>query len=297
VIRDRRLGLATLAIGAIAIVMAQRIAPLLSPPLYDGVIVVEPYRWVVAPPGQAGDPTSAAGTAKVKGGESPIIAIATTEEPPQAQIFAVPGALVLRAGTTSISMSITPLAPDIQPADGHIVGNVYRISVTDQAGTPLTAPASEKVSVVLRGPEEEPFVTVEQRTFESWKPLKTEDAGFGSTYLAVVTSFGDFALVAPGPSGSASSGVPEASAAASSAASSQPSAAATGVSNSSSPLVSVISSTSPGPSAGRGPEGGPPIALIAGAIALVILGVIGLTGLRRRDRRRERDRRARPRRR
>ena len=296
-IRDRRLGLATLAIGAIAILIVQRVAPLLAPPLYDGVIVVEPYRWVVPPPDQDGEPTSAAGTAKVKAGESPIVALATTEEPPQAQIFAAPGVLVLPAGTTSISMSITPLAPDIQPANGHIAGNVYRISVTDQAGTPLTAPASAKVSVVLRGPEDEPFVTIEQRTFEGWKPLKTEDAGFGSTYLAVVTSFGDFALVAAGPSGSGSGGLPDASAAPSSAESSQPSASTTGVSTSSSSPVSVPASAASGPEGGRGSSAGPPIALIAAAIALVILGVIGLTGVRRRDRRRELDRRARPRRR
>ena len=300
--RDRRLALTTLAIGALAILIVQRVAPLLAPPLYDGVVVVEPYRWLVPPPGEKGDPTSAAGTAKVKGGTSPLIALATTDQPPQAQIFAAPGVLALPTGTTSIAMSITPIAATVQPTDGHIAGNVYRISVTDQAGTGLTGPASARMTVVLRGPDKEPFVTIEQRTFEGWKPLKTEDAGFGSTYLAVVTSFGDFALVARGPSGPYPTAIPAASASGSPASSGQASAGVSGPPGSSGTASPGGSSAvSPGPSpgpAGGGPAaGGPPTALIAAAIALVILGAIGLTGMRRRDRRRQRYRGARPRRR
>src|SRR4029077_7907785 len=62
VMRERRLGIGALVLGGLAIIAVQRVAPLLAPPLYDGVIVIERYRWLVPPPGQPGDPKSATGT-------------------------------------------------------------------------------------------------------------------------------------------------------------------------------------------------------------------------------------------
>ena len=187
--------------GGLAIVAVQRTAPLLEPPLYDGVIVAEPYRWLVPPPGAVGDPTSASATASLEDEANPLIAVATAESPPQAQIFASRAALVIPEGTTGLVMSIQPVLPQSLPNDGHIAGNVYRILVTNQAGVPLTAPASARVTIVLRGPETEPQVTMAQFGPDGWVPLETTDAGFGSTHLAVVTSFGDFTLIAPGPGG------------------------------------------------------------------------------------------------
>jgi hypothetical protein len=296
---ERRFGIVALVLGGLAIFAVQRLAPLLGPPLYDGVIVVERYRWLVPPPGQAGDPKSASGTAQVKGGASPLIALATGEQPPQAQIFATPGAFVLPAGTSSIRMSIAAILPRTLPTDGHIAGNVYRISVADQAGLGLTAPASAKVTVVLRGPDNEPFVTIEQLTFEGWKPLKTEDAGFASTFLAVVTGFGDFALVAPGPGGSYPTATSGAAASGSPSGSGQASPAATGATSPSSPGASSLVSQTPSAVSGDAArtQGGPPTTAIAAVVALLILGAIGLASLRERDRRRRRYRAARPRRR
>ena len=296
---ERRLGIVALVLGALAIVALQRVAPLLAPPLYDGVIVIERYRWLVPPPGQPGDPKSASGTVQVKGGASPLIAFATGEQPPQAQIFATSGAFVLPGGTSSIKVSIAAILPPTLPTDGHIAGNVYRISVANQAGVGLTAPASAKVTVVLRGPDNEPSVTLEQLTFEGWRPLKTEDAGFGSTFLAVVTGFGDFALVAPGPGGPYPTASQGAQASGSPSASGQASPAATGETSPSSPgassLVSQTPSTLSGDATGAG--GGPPTTAIAAVVALLILGAIGLASMRERDRRRRRYRAARPRRR
>jgi len=292
---DRRAGLAALVLGAGLILAVQRVAPSLTPPLYDGVVVVEPYRWLVPPAGQPGDAKSAAATAKPEGGASPLLALATPEQPPQAQLFASPGSLVLPAGTTSIKMSIAPILPQMLPAEGHIAGNVYRISVTDQAGTPLTAPASAKVTIVMRTPASEPFVTIEQAGLFGWKSLTTEDAGFGGTFLAVVTGFGDFALVGTGPGtgpyptatpvGAASSGPPA-------------SAAGSGI-GSSSPVVTPPgggSSSAPSP-AGGGGGSSLPIPAIAAAVAVVVLAAIGIGSLRERDRRKRRYRGARPRRR
>jgi hypothetical protein len=276
--REKRIGLAVLAIGLVAIALAQRVAPVRTPPLYDGVVVTEPYRWLAPPPGQKGDPGSATGSEGLEHGNSPVIAIATPEQPPQAQIFATTGALVLPPGTTSIKLSITPVPPVALPADGHIVGNVYRIVVANQAGVPAPATASANATVVLRGPDPSVDSTIERFNGQTWAMIDTQDAGFPATYLAVVTDFGDFALVAPGV-------------AASVAAPSSPASPPAG--SPASPLVS----TGPGPVA-PDRRGEPPVVLFAALAALAILGAIGLASLRRREQRAvRRNRPGRPRRR
>ena len=73
---------------------------------------------------------------------------------------------------------------------------MYRITLVDQAGDAATAPASALVTVVLRAPEDAPGATLGQLVGGAWHPLKSEPM-FGSTYVAVVTGFGDFAVVAP----------------------------------------------------------------------------------------------------
>jgi hypothetical protein len=199
---------AVLAIGFIAIAAVQHVAPVANRPLYDGVVVEEPYRWLDPPAGAPGDPQSASGTAPVESGSSPLIALATSEQPPQAQIFAGPGSLNLPAGATSVTFSITPVRPEAAPSVGYLAGNVYRISVTDQDGVALTAPASAQVSIAIRGPADATNATIERYVGGAWVPLASEPTGFTSSYLAVVTEFGDFALVVPGsaPTGSAPAG-------------------------------------------------------------------------------------------
>ena len=178
VTRTRRLGLPVLVIGLLGIALAQWVAPLAAPPLYDGVVVAEPYRWLVPPPGEHGAPTSASATLRPIGEASPLLALATAEEPPQAQVFGTDGALVLPAGTSSIKVSITPILPASLPNEGHIAGNVYRIAVTNQKGVPITAPASAQVTVVIRGPDGTVGATIERYADGAWKTLKTEETGF-----------------------------------------------------------------------------------------------------------------------
>lgn len=196
--RSRRLGWFALAIGVLAVLSVQRLAPAAGPPLYDGVVVIEPYRWLDPPPGQQGNPQAVSGTEAVVGGQSPQTAFITPEQPPQAQVFAFPGGLVLPPGTTTfIRMAITPVLPQTLPTDGYIAGNVYRISFTDQAGMPVAPDPSREVTVVLRGPADTTGATIEVDTGEGWQRLKTTSAAFAATYVAAVTEFGDFALVAP----------------------------------------------------------------------------------------------------
>ncbi len=181
--------------------VAQWISPLGAPPLYDGVTTVAPYLWLLPPAGAAGGAQGATGTSGVAAGTNRLIAIATPELQPQAQLFATPGAFVLPAGTTSIKLSIEPVLPQALPTDGHIEGNVYRISVDNQAGVPLVAPASAEVTVGLRGPYTTPNQVIAVDDGTGWHKLKTDDAGFAASYLAVVTGGGDYAMVAPGPGG------------------------------------------------------------------------------------------------
>lgn len=273
--RDRRIGLLALGLGILLIVTAQRLAPLAEPPLYDGVYVPLPYVWLVPPAGLKGGAKGAKGAVAVDGGANRLIAIATPEQDPQAQLLATSGALVLPAGSTKVDFSIEPVLPLELPADGHIDGNVYRISVTNQAGTPLTAPASALVTVVLVSPHSDPDRMIELDTGQGWQPLDTQNQGPG-VWLAVVTQFGEFAVVAPGAAGSP---YPTATPASGLFGSAAPSAASGSGDVEPSPSGDVPSigviSGSPGPSASPSPTtsstGGPPIVPIGIALVLVIL--------------------------
>ena len=296
VMRDRRVALRGAGASAgLAIVAVQRIAPSPGPPLYDGVIVVEPYRWLVPPPGQVGDPTSASGDRIARGRQEPDHRRRHDRAAATGPDLRSRAALLILPTERHRSRCRSADPAAVLPADGHIAGNVYRILVTNQAGVPLTAPASARVTIVLRGPETEPQVTMAQFGPDGWVPLETTDAGFGSTHLAVVTSFGDFTLIAPGPGGP----YPTAAGSASS------SPAASGGANPGSAVLRVHRRPRRPPASRPSrrhrlvgsASGGPPIALLAAIVAVLLLGIIGLSGLRRRTQRRRPYRGARPRRR
>src|SRR5439155_670744 len=80
-------------------------------PLYDGVVVAEPYRYLHPTGGQAGDPTSATDEKPVSGNQSPFFAAATEESPPQAQLVAMDDAFQLNPGSTHLNVSITAVDP------------------------------------------------------------------------------------------------------------------------------------------------------------------------------------------
>jgi hypothetical protein len=275
--RDRRdaiAGIGTLIVGLFAILAAELLGPLAGPPLYDGVIPIEAYRWLSPPPGEHGGAKGITQVLPVSGASSPLITLATTELTPQAQLFAQPGALSMPAGTNSLSVSITPVPPTAQPTAGHIAGNVYRITITTQAGVRVTAPPSAEVTVVLRAPD----VTATQGTVALlskgvWQPLKTDAAGLGASFVTVVTSFGDFALLepGPGPSGLGPSGL------VSSPAVSESAGGATTAAGSSDAAV-----------APRAEPGIPIVTIVAGIATVLVLGaLVALAVLPRRPRRGE----------
>ncbi len=99
-----------------------------------------------------------------------------------------------------MSVTIEAVRPPAPPGSGRILGNAYRIAVTNQAGTPLTASADANVSVLLRAPGSIASVQIEHWTGTSWQPLGTTEESAG-IWLALATEFGTFALVGSGPLG------------------------------------------------------------------------------------------------
>jgi hypothetical protein len=280
VLRSRR-GAAVLSlVTGLAIAFAAAMtAPLPGPPLYDGVVPTEPYLWLDPPPGHPGNPPSGKATIAVKGTSSPLVTLsdlgpnATTE--PQAQLLIPPGALVMPSGTTSLTVTITPVEPSVPPTTGYIAGNVYRILITTQTGAPVTATNSSDSTVVLRAPDPTtPTATMVQLVNGTWTPLNTQPEGAGAQFLGTVSSFGDFALQLPGeaPSFLASAGPAE--------------------TPPTSPTV-IPTEVAPSPSAqgGAGGPGIPSITIYAGiAIGLVVLGLLASALLPARGRRRPTDR-------
>jgi hypothetical protein len=170
---------------------AQILAPLPAPPLYDGVVIEEPYRYLSPGPGQAGNPTSFTAEEPLGDSVSPPIAAATSESPPQAQLIVPPGAFAIPPGTTAVRLSITPVTPVTPDA---IVGNAYRITATNQAGSAVTQLPGSRPTLIMRAPAGATDVAIVQLVGGSWQELPTQSSGQPDTYYGDVEGPGDFAL-------------------------------------------------------------------------------------------------------
>src|ERR1700674_2836194 len=102
------LTLGVAATGLAIAAAAQVVAPVVVP-LFDGVVVNEPYRYVTPPPGEAGSPTSASSGLAIAQGVSPAFAVYTSETPPQAELVARSGELAVRPQSTSVTVTIDPM--------------------------------------------------------------------------------------------------------------------------------------------------------------------------------------------
>jgi hypothetical protein len=213
VTRDRpRLAAVVLAAGLGLAGLAQLMASPHTAPLFDGVFVEDPYRFVEPPPGAAGDPLRVEVTEPVVGGAVPLVAVATGEVPPQAQLIAQADAFAIPAATTSIIVSIQPAAAP----DPQVSGNVYSLRVTDQAGTLLQLRPETLVTIVLRSPDARFVTEVARFDGATWVALPTEHGGLPDLFSANIAEIGDFALVLTGavatssaqPSNRAATGTP-----------------------------------------------------------------------------------------
>lgn len=190
---------ALLVVGGGALALALQVVAPVGVPLYDGVEVVEPYRFLQPGSGQSGNPTSFNATLEITEGVSPTVAARTGEQPPQAQMIGQRSAFELTDGATAVVASITPVEPPAQPTSGPILGNAYRFSVTDQSGDALAIkPCSGCVSLVLRAPEGSAGGTLAHFQGGTWTPIETRHAGTVGLYQANPTVTGIYAVVSTG---------------------------------------------------------------------------------------------------
>jgi len=193
--RDRTLGWLVVALG-LGLALAVQLRAPVGVPLFDGVVVAEPYRYLHPSGDQPADPTSASSTEDVSGNQSPVFAIATDEQPPQAQLIAQSDAFQLPPGTTQLQISIKPVDPQAQPTSGSIAGNVYRFAVTTQGGAPVPVKTCDAcLSLVLRTPPEVLDGTVAHFENGAWAAVSTFHAGTVAMFQANAAALGDFAVI------------------------------------------------------------------------------------------------------
>ena len=204
--RERTVGLLAIAVGLGLAVAVQARWPV-GVPLYDGVSVIEPYRFLHPTGDQVGNPTSFEATKDVTGSISPTILAATTESPPQAQLVAAEGAFDL-AGSTSVKVSITPVETTVQPQDGALASNVYRFSVTSASGVPLTLkPCDVCRTLVLRVSDEALEATIAHLENGAWVELQTVHGGASAMLQINANAMGDYVVIAAtAPNGGDSGG-------------------------------------------------------------------------------------------
>jgi hypothetical protein len=281
-VAGRRLGIAALAAGLGLAALSALLGPAVYRPLYDGVVVSEPYRWLDPPPGLKGGAEGVRSVVPAQGGG---ISVATSETPPQAQVDPDYSALSLPPGTTSIAISIRPIEPPaVLPSDGVIAGNVYDLEVGDQRGETVSVAAGHRVTMLFRGPSALPSAQIERYSGGAWSAVETDPAGIPDMYTTLVDAFGVYALVAPpgwapvGVRGTALATASAASAAGSPTSSENPTDGPTAPAvRESSAATATATSAGSGPAS---PRGSPTSPLVAIAIVLAVLAVAVLVLLR-----------------
>ncbi len=188
-----------LVVGGSALALAIQVGAPVIVPLYDGVVVAEPYRYLHPSGDQVGSPTAANVTEPLTEAVSPVLVAATQELPPQAQLIAQRDAFVLTDGAVAVVATITPIDPPAAPTTGPILGNVYRLSVTDQSGTELQIRACNGcVSIALRAPDGGPPATIMRFVDGAWEAVLTRHGGAVALYQTNPVSTGIYAVVATG---------------------------------------------------------------------------------------------------
>lgn len=192
---SRRTAVVVLGLGGAIALLAQLASPV-AVPLYDGVQVQEPYRYLTPAAGQPGTPTSFSIDKPVQGGVSASFVASTKENPPQAQLIALPGAFVVTAATTTMKISIEPIPRPTTAGASAIAGNAYRFAVTDQAGIALPiAEGANPPTITLRGPDGVTEGTIALLGAGGAVLLPTEHGGALAIFSTNPPALGDFAVL------------------------------------------------------------------------------------------------------
>ena len=206
VTRSARIGWLTAGAGVLLLIVATRLAPVWHAPLFDGVVIEDPYRYLEPPPGKPGNPTSVSDTLELDQGTSPQLYSGTLETPPQAQMISDRDAFQLPSGTTSLKASIIPIKPPAPVSDVRISGNVYRFAVLNQAGTNLSLLPGTTITLVLRAPNNVANGTIIHFNGTTWEKVPTDNGGLVDLYATNATELGDYAVLVSGAESSEPSG-------------------------------------------------------------------------------------------
>jgi hypothetical protein len=187
---------ATLVLGlGAALALAAQLAFPGAVALYDGVLPSEPYKYLDPGSGQAGSPGDYSGSPGLDNGVSKAFAAATTEQPPQAQLIAGPGAFVPPQGATTMNVSIAAVEPDSVPEHGAIAGNVYDIEVVDDEGNVFTVAAGGQPTITLRAPDGVTDAVIGHLGTAGWAAIQTTPAGALHLFQAQIHEIGQYAVL------------------------------------------------------------------------------------------------------
>ena len=185
------------ALSALALLVSWQLSTPGTPAIYDGICTSDPYRYVVNNPVGSPQAMPARETIALVNGQVPTIQLtADNDNNPQAEILVLEGSIQAPAGSTAVTLTITPLAPpSVKPATGHVDGNMYNYSITTSDGKPVSYTESPTIS--LRSASRSTQGMVEYFDGHNWKPVKTSSFGCADTLAAAATTLGDYAVVVP----------------------------------------------------------------------------------------------------
>ena len=185
-----------LAAGVAALGLGWLAAPH-APALYDGIgFPDEPYRYSLVladDPVKTPPPTTA--TLTVRGPSNTTAQVASSQElgPQVSLVIPADG---LQSQGSSTTLTATPEVPDtVQPADGPVAGDVYRVAVSPAGSWSISHPGT----ISLRSPQGTPYLPLlEHRTAGTteWVALATTRTG-NDIWTAPIDATGDYALVLP----------------------------------------------------------------------------------------------------
>ncbi len=175
-------------------------------PIYDGIgNPDEPYRYVSPPASQkrsTSPPTDAAGLFNISDLTNNLngLYVSSNETGPQVAVNLGENSLILSPEAKTVDIKAVPLAPTVQPSDGTIAGNVYRLTITPNTGTvEFRFLANSSTSYIdLRLPQgflSQP-VMEHKPVNGSWMRVGTSQVG-NDIYEAQLSDVGDYALVIP----------------------------------------------------------------------------------------------------
>jgi len=180
------LGLGVAALYLAGAALSGRASPLARRLVLDGLAPPTPYRWVSPPPALAASnkpPSSIRFVLQLTGQGSELVAFSTPDG--QANLVLSQGAVPVRAGQTSVAVTVDPLDPArfAAPPGLLVAGNTYRIRASYRpSGQPVTAIGGQSsVSLVyplLAGPVASPsgHVLLASVDGRAWQRLQSTDA-------------------------------------------------------------------------------------------------------------------------